>query len=279
MHAAPGLSSRLLRPVLFTLASLLLCVSCLIGEAQAQQRLEIIPLQHRLAEQVLPVLQPLVPSGSSISAMDNKLVVRASPQVLAQIRQVLSEIDKPARRLMITVKQGELSESDRRAAGISGDVAIRNGNVDADVRGGISARSSTMRNDGSSQVQTLEGSNASIYLGTSLALPMTQVAVGPGGALVSTGTQFVDVGSGFQARPQLAGNNVTVTISPQSQRLSSRGMEGSNLSTTVSGRLGEWIRLGGAAETRQQDGRSLGGYSASAGQRSNEVWMRVEALD
>ena len=41
-------------------------------------------------------------------------------------------------------------------------------------------------------------------IGKSVPLPMTQMVYGPGGTVVSRGTQYVDVGSGFSVRPQLA---------------------------------------------------------------------------
>jgi hypothetical protein len=51
--------------------------------------------------------------------------------------------------------------------------------------------------------------------------------------------------------------------------------------TTVSGRLGEWIPLGGASSEASAQGAAVGtvnGRVASTGGTSSGVWVRVEAL-
>ena len=71
----------------------------------AAQGLEIIPLQHRTVEQVLPVLRPLLEPGGTLTGQSNQLIVRASPRNLAEIRSALEAIDRPLRRLQISVRQ------------------------------------------------------------------------------------------------------------------------------------------------------------------------------
>ena len=84
-----------------------------VAQAFAQQRLEIISLQYRLPEQVLPTLQGLIEPGGSISGAAGKLFVRTSPANLAQIRRALEALDTPSRRLMLSVRTGGLNEVSR----------------------------------------------------------------------------------------------------------------------------------------------------------------------
>ena len=70
----------------------------------AQETLEVISLRHRTAEQVLPVLRPLLAPGGALTGQSNQLIVRTSAENLAQIRAVLDAIDQPPRRLMISVR-------------------------------------------------------------------------------------------------------------------------------------------------------------------------------
>ena len=70
----------------------MLC-SLWIAVASAQD-LQIIELRYRLADQVLPSLQPLVEPGGVLTGMDSTLFVRTSPDNFAQIRQAVALLDR-----------------------------------------------------------------------------------------------------------------------------------------------------------------------------------------
>jgi len=77
------------------------------------------------------------------------------------------------------------------------------------------------------------------------------------------------------------GERVTLEISPQFDSPGDQGYGSVNtqrLSTTVSGRLGEWIELGGSGQQASgSDSRNLG--SGSSEMRDNRsVWLRVDEL-
>ncbi len=90
----------------------------------AQATMEIIPLQYRTVEQVLPVLRPLVEPGGTLSGMSGQIIVRTSRRNLDELRQAIAAIDRPARRLVIHVSQNRDSESRDTSAGVSGDVGF-----------------------------------------------------------------------------------------------------------------------------------------------------------
>src|SRR5262245_58505450 len=83
-------------------------LALLLGFASAtvlgQGTIEVISLRHRNAEQVIPILQPLLAPGGALTGQYSQLIVRTSPENLAQIRSVLESIDRPARRLMVLVR-------------------------------------------------------------------------------------------------------------------------------------------------------------------------------
>lgn len=257
----------------------LLCCSLALPLA-AQQRMEIIPLKHRLPEQVLPTLQPLLEPGGTLSAMSGKLIVRASPGNIEELRRALAAIDTRARSLMIFVRQGGSAQAEETRIGAEGQVQIRNGEAGVEGRGRAEARSTRSSGQILQRIQTVEDGQAWIYLGKSVPLPMTQVVAGPGGAMVTRGVQYVDVGSGFAVRPQLAGDQVILNITPQNQNLSGAGaIEGSRLSTTVRGRLGEWLPLGGASQQSETSGRGYFDYRSGRVEQSSEYWIKAEALE
>lgn len=270
----------------------------LLGTAHAQQQLEIIDLRGRTAEQVLPQLRPFVEPGGTISGMNNKIFIRASAANRQQIRELLAAIDRPPRRLVISVRQdadstatargGEVSgrvssggttiESRRTVVGGAGVEVRRGGDV---VRGQVYDSRSAGSERVAQQVQVVEGGRAFINVGTSVPVPLRQVVVGPGGAVVSESVVYRDLGTGFSAEPQLAGDNVTLTISPTHDTPGAYGPGSANiqrLTTTVSGRLGEWIDLGGSVEERAGESSGTLRYSTRGGSTGRRVQLKVEEL-
>lgn len=285
---------------------LLLLLCCIPLCAVAQPAMEIIPLKYRTVEQVMPALQPLVEPGGALSGMNNQLILRGSARNREQIRQALAAIDTPVRRLLIRVSQNRDAESRQQGAELSGnigpgsdvriiqppDASLRGGGQIEVRRGGSSASVSarihdigSTRDSRSSQVvQVIEGGRAFIQVGQSLPLPLRQVVLGPGGVVVTDSTVYRDIGQGFYAVPQLAGDRVTLEISPQFDTPGSPGAGGvaavntQRVSTTVSGRLGEWIELGGSAQhAAGRERGNLGGGSSEL-RDTRSVWLLVEEL-
>lgn len=268
-----------------------LCL-CLPALALAQQEMEIIALRHRTLDQVLPTLQPLLEPGATLSGMNDQLILRASPRNRQQIRQALAAIDTPPRRLLIRVSQNrEVEGRDEGVAVVakpSGGMQESKESTRVEVRrgdAGVSAQawdSRRTRTSGSTQtVQVVDGGRALIEVGRSLPIPLRQVAIGPRGLAVSEGIVYRDVGQGFYAAPRVVGERVTVDISPRfdSPGESAYGtISTQRLTSTVSGRLGEWLELGGSSQQAVAAGSGQGhsGNSQSLDQRS--IWLQVEEL-
>ncbi|EXI66837.1 MAG: hypothetical protein AW08_02424 [Candidatus Accumulibacter adjunctus] len=268
--------------------------------AGAQQELEIISLRHRPLDQVLPALQPLLEAGGTLSGMGDQLFLRASRANREQIRQALAAIDTPARRLLIRVSQDRQAVSREQGGGISGQVVFdrhgrivqpaagNNGGTRFEVRRGDSVlvgEAGDWRGSGSSGstqvVQVIDGGRALIHVGQSLPVPLRQLVFGRHGAVLSEAVVYRDLGQGFYAQPRVVGERVTLEISPQADLLRSRGdgiSDTQRLTTTVSGRLGEWIELGGS--NQQADFARHGNLHGAVGQASERrsVWLQVEEL-
>ena len=275
-----------------------LALVLLAGAAYAQQQLEIINLKSRTADQVLPQLRPFVEPGGTLSGMNNQVFIRASDANRRQIKELLAAIDRPPRRLLISVRQdadstatargGEVSgrvtsgdvrvESRRTVVGGAGVEVRRGGDV---VRGQVYDERSAGSERVAQQVQVVEGGKAWINVGTSVPVPLRQVVMSPGGAVVSDTVVYRDLGTGFSAEPQLAGDNVTLTISPTHDTPGRYGPGSANiqrLTTTVTGRLGEWIDLGGSVEERSGEQSGLMRYSTRGGSSGRRVQLKVEEL-
>jgi type II secretory pathway component GspD/PulD (secretin) len=280
------------------LIALLFCL--LPAFAIAQQEMEIIPLKNRTVDQVMPVIRPLVEPGGALSGMNNQLILRASRKNREEIKQALAALDTPARQLVIRVTQNRDAAMNRSGAeafgsvgndnvritqhptGVAsggGTVVIRRG--DSVVGGQVVETRSTRTASAAQSVQVVEGGRAFINVGQSIPLPMQQVVLGPGSAIVTNTTVYRDIGQGFYAEPRLAGDRVMLEISPQFDTPGNAGYGSVNtqrVSTTVSGRLGEWMELGGSGQ--QAAGTQRGNLSVGTSDvRDNRsIWLMVEEV-
>ena len=281
----------------------LLCCALLAPVASAQTTVEVVPLKYRKSEQVIPVLQPLLGRDSSISGFQNQLVIRATPGELAQVKRVLADIDTAPKRLLITVRQDTDQDRDRREAELSGSIGNQNaritvpgsgsqsgGNVilrdgDDRLRGRVidSQRSSSSSTQQS--IQVLEGYSAFIRVGESRPVRSRQVVrTVINGQIVDRvveGTDYRDATTGFSVVPRVQGNVVTLDIDPQRETFDDtrRGaVTVQRVVTTVSGRLGEWMDLGGVNESRSDGQSTLLGRSSTRSDERRGVQVKVEEL-
>jgi len=245
------------------------------ASAFAQGALEVISLRHRTAEQVIPVLRPLLEPGGVLSGQSGTLIVRTSPENLAQIRAALDAIDRPLRRLVISVRFDNAQQSAR--SGIETDARISNRGSGASVR--IEDTRSARGEQVDQRVQVLEGGRALIASGESRPLRQRQVIRSPGGAIVTDSTVVQDAATGFEVVPRLSGGNVFLEIAPQREHFvpgNSGAIRSERVVSTVSGRLGDWIELGGAGSTsaRAESGILSSRDRSAIGER--RVWVKVE---
>jgi type II secretory pathway component GspD/PulD (secretin) len=247
----------------------------------AAQQMEIIELRSKTVDEVLPVLLPLVEPGGTLTGMNNQLFLKASPGNRAEIKRALMAIDKPQRRLIIRIATDLQADAAGSGANASGQVTLGS-TRSADVRASVWDSRSGRNEQAGQMVQTVDGGRAFIRVGRSLAVPMRQVIVGPGGAIINETVVHRDIGSGFYAQPRVNGERVTLEISQQSERADHRSpgaVAGQHLATTVSGRLGEWIELGGSG--RQAASRDDGSFSVGTSNRRDNraIWLKVEEVE
>jgi type II secretory pathway component GspD/PulD (secretin) len=265
--------------------------ACLVllghGPALAQQ-MQVIELRYRLADDLIPTLQPLLEPGGVITGMDGMLFVRASAANVEQIRQATALLDRKPRQLLISVGQGTMAsvqDADVRGAATigSGDVQVGVnrppvGEPGVAIQAGQSTQRANLRNV--SRIRALEGSETYIAIGQSAPVTTTQVAQGWGKPNVVQTTEFRSASTGFYATAHLSGDRVTLDLAPQQQRFSGpearRTVETAGLTTRVSGRLGEWIGVGGASESGSSTTAGLLVWGRRSSDSQYTVWVKVE---
>jgi hypothetical protein len=268
--------------------------------AQAQQIvLEVITLNHRSAEQVIPLLKPLLAPGGTISGLQNRVILRTTPENLAELRGVIDQIDAMPRRLMISVRQDSLDSASRSEAGVSGSVGtdraratlpdnsdpsgarveIRRGDDRVEVRAGQSQSAASGR--GVQTVQVLEGNEAYIRIGQSVPVRSRSVTQGSQGGQISETVEYRNADTGFYAVPRLSGDRVTVSIRTRRDSVTdadSGTLGVQRIDTVLSGRLGEWLEIGGAGQESTRSDSGTGYRSSSLGFDDRRVFMKVEEV-
>ena len=260
---------------------LVLTVGALCAAAAAQaQSIELLTLRYRTAADVLPVLQPLVEPGGALTGQGNQLFLRASPTNRRQIEQVLAQLDRPPRQLLISVRQDRADESQSREIGVDGRAVITNrGITGSGVVGARDDRNVGTRNSEQS-VRVLEGGRAGIAMGAAVPFSFRRwLPQANGGWVVTDQTVFYEALTGFDVRVQLAGDVATLDITPQDAVVQSGQIERTRVATQVQVRLGEWVSIGGADARSSASSSGLLSSGSSAQTSTRGVWVRVQAAD
>ena len=282
-------------------AAALLCVAGVAGSQTTV--LEVVPLRYRTAQEVIPIIQPMLAREGSVSGLQGQLIVRTTPANLEEVKRILASIDTVPRQLLITVRQDADTDRSRASAEVSGSVGGEHGRVtipgSRDPRGGNvviregddrlrveAAEGRSVESDRNAQaVRVMEGREAFVRVGQSVPVRERQVRrVVINGQVVEQvvdGTQYRDVTTGFYVLPRLSGDRVTLDVSPQRETLS-RQIPGAvnvqSLVTTVSGRLGEWMEIGGVSQDASGQQTVLLGRTTTAVRDNRRVQVKVEEV-
>ncbi|MCP5423943.1 MAG: hypothetical protein H6970_02575 [Gammaproteobacteria bacterium] len=212
--------------------------------------LEVIELRHRNAEDIIPLIKPLLQGQGVVTGRGNQLIIRADPEQLRQLQALIPALDVPVKQLLISVRQQQQGQDTRRAAALSGTVdlghegslSIGGGVPGSGVRIGLADGQTQRDARQTQQIRVLDGGEAYIQVGEDIPLQERYV-IRDGRRIREYGhTEFQSLGTGFYVQPHLQADQVTLEISPQQRQMTGDGrIATQSLTTTVSGRLGEWL--------------------------------------
>jgi hypothetical protein len=262
-----------------------------VGCVFADHAIEVIELQSRSSAELLPVIEPFVGSDGSIAGTGRSLVIKASPERVAEIKQLLAELDRPPKRLLITVGNNEDRMRDSRGYRASADIRTGNSQISINSPGYPVDSSRALvqlhdRHTSTSQssqqfVQAMEGQPA--YISTGLSMPVRTTERYYGGAVPyqRSTTEYQDVTRGFYVVPRVHGDVVTLEIAQHDDKPGRRYgvIDTQRVDTVASGRLGDWIDLGGVnvSQAAHQDG--LGRSVNSRKGQLQGIQVKVECLN
>jgi len=265
--------------------------------AQSTQ-LVVIELNSRTADEVIPLLKPMLARGGTISGLKDKLIIRTTPENLAVLRSMLDVVDARPRRLLIAVGQERDGLGETREIGVSG--SIGNDNVRIVLPGAsesganeraaklqseqnsVQVRANSTRSDTSLQVtqmvHVLAGGTAFIGVGESIPL-RERSAVGGVSSHETIG--FQETVSGFYAIPRVQGNRVTVQLAAAADTVIDRRSGAAHIqrvTTVVSGRIGEWIEVGGIGEVSSERQAEIASRRGGASHSQKRIYIKVEEI-
>lgn len=249
-----------LRPLL----TCLLLLTSLCAHAATQ----VLPLNYRTSDELLPVARSFIGSQGSVSAYGNQLIVNADPTRIEELSALLDQIDRPARRLLISVDTSD-----------SNDQAASGYRIDGQAQSRVIHYGTANRSGGVQQIQASEGTPALIQTGQSV--PLTSTSAGPYGYPQSQ-TEYRNVTQGFYVTASVTGDTVHLNISTNNDRVSQERPDVVNVQSTdtkVSGKLGEWITLAGSNEQTQLNQRGFSQNYATQGRNDMTLRVKVDALD
>jgi hypothetical protein len=266
--------------------------------AHAEMTIETITLQHRTAEDVIGIVKPMVSKGGSISGSGYKLFIKSTPGNIEQVRRMIADIDVAPKQLLISVSldRAVMQENTGQSARVTvqGKPAVRIGNkppipADADVHtqkdsrikydARLFNRAQTQRTPQVQTVRVSEGLWATIKTGQ--AIPIASRTRNADGTVTETYT-YTAVASGFRVLPRVNGDTVTLMIRPQAQTPSATSggvYNTTEMDTTVSGKLGEWIALGSVEESQHDTASGLSYRTQQRRNENNQIYVKVELLN
>jgi hypothetical protein len=263
-----------------TLAARLLLAAALAaaaapGAARAQDA-EILTLQHRLAEDVLPRLRPFLDPQGTLEGHGQRLTLRTTRQNSAQLKALLANLDRAPRKLLVSVRED-------RPPAETGESRAADGSMTVDSRRAAQDGPGNARTDRalgrSQQLQVLEGERVTIRFDTAVPLRLRRFVIDAQGVTEVRGTAYYDTTTAVIVRPILVAETVSLEISPAQPPEPAGDGTAAMSSTTVSGRLGEWIAVGGA-QLREPPSPAAGTRAFTTTQTDQRgAWVRVDALD
>jgi len=246
--------------------------------------MEVIELNFRNADELLPTVQSVLGQDGNASAYGQKLIVNAPAEKIRELRELLAKLDTRPHRLLISVDRGQSQQGTLNDFAVDGTLSSGNAEIkigQGEINGKDQVRIIRSTSAGGSsriqQIQTNEGYAALIQGGQSVPIRNTWQ---DGKGNIHQETSYRDLNQGLYVTATLSGDQVFLDISNQHNRLSGSGqIQLEQVATRVSGKLGQWIDLGGIDSEQNQQGRDILRSTNGQSRDAMQLRVKVELLD
>lgn len=274
-YRATGVIPMKIHHLIITVALLL---ATLFSMQTYSSSLEIVQLKNRTANEMVPLLEPMLEEDGVISGTGFQLIIRTSEHNLAELKKIIRKLDTAPRQLLISVKQ--LSEDEYRRQHSSARIQASKESTTIDAR--IYGTRSTDKEDNIQKVRVLEGNLAFIEIGQSIPIGERTII----NNTIQESIRYKDVTTGFYVLPRISGNTkdgerVTLQLSPHKASLSSQGGGKINIQqseTTISGKLGEWLEISGSTRREKHKGSGFVYHTRDRDNQLVRTLVKVEKI-
>ncbi len=240
-------------------------IALMLGSLAVAQptELKVFQLSNRPAASAAETVRPLLGPGGTVlpDEQTNKLIVRDTPENLAQIEKLLQSIDVAAPQVMIKIDfTGQNSSSGTTVGGGYSDPGGYNAT--------LSSNQSNQLSYGSQKLMVMSGEEGHIEIGRQLTYVQPYWTLAGNYGLLPPGVVFQNVTTGFVVKPRVIGDLVTVEVAPWMSYMGDRGrgqIVFSQASTTVRLKSGDSIMVGGGSQETSRSGSGISGGAAGTG--------------
>lgn len=260
----------------------ILLLSSLTGFAETE--FKIITLKHRFANDLLPIISPMVGTDGTATGIDNQLIVRTSPERMREIEVTVAGLDTVRVNRKISVKSTNSIQTQQDRTEVSGNVKIgkvtagndrrarpNSGNVD------IERNSSDGKQNSNQFINVLDGERAFIRVGHIVPFTQEWVTITQRYIQIEHLTDWREVSTGFAVRPRTVGNQIELEITPRIARLNNQGfIDFEELTTVVRTTLGNWVDIGGTMQQNDEVSRKILGMQNMSSQQTSNLTIKVD---
>ena len=245
------------------------------------QKVEIISIQHRSAEDIAKQIKALYPEPHvHIAGSHQQLTVRADDTIIDEVKELVQTFDVPLRQFLISISSDQNINSTNQNWGASATIQKNKNNT---VQVTSSRKTYQTRGSGNQSITVLEGHSAHLNTGQKKPVQTRQFINGQWTNTV----EYIDMTSGIYVAPRLIGNNrVELKIHSQKNEASKvhhKEIDTSTVNTVRIVDLGEWINIGGMSydARNEQGGINYSSKTYSSKQRDidkQSMMIKVELL-
>ena len=219
---------------------------------------KVIDLNYKTAQEVIPLIKPLLAKGARLSGQGKTLIIKTSPENLTQIRYILHRLDKPPVVFSISVKQA----SDQGS------------NLGQVIEYNTYSQEYQLRNQ---RVKVINGQAA--FINTQKDVPViSEVGLGWWTGVVYQRRQVKD---GFWVEPNLNGSQVKLTIYRLRERIDRfdrQQFDSQTVKTTLMVPLNKWVALGSTQSQRVNDNNAFVYQTGDRFTQNATLYIKVELV-
>ncbi len=270
---------------------IILFCTVIISAVSADQNdpLKIIQLSNRPAEEMIPIIKPLLKPNDAITGSGFQLFLRTDTNTLEEITRLLKVMDKAPRNLIITVRNNVDLGSESTDFNYSGNYEIGDDTRvvigdspprDEGTRIRVNKNEREQESDTEHMVRVIEGGKAFIAAGEIRPFEHRTIIRHRRGISVYDSVDYQDITSGFYVTPHLTGNgNVSLQVQPHYRSVSNEHhgtIDVQEADTMITAKLGQWVQIGGVDTDAKSKDKGILSTSRSESDKISSIFVKVD---